>query len=399
MENPLPTYGQYEILVRRYLLIEDITIGSGKDPFIVRYRGHLTGESHIQYDQLAEALRPYNITPLFRPDGDRHAILLIPGLPQPKPSNPRTNLIFFLLALICVWWTGGLYALGEEITTLSFGQQLLAIIRLGWPYTLALLSILGAHEFAHYFIARRNGVNVTLPYFIPLPPFISPFGTLGAVINMRSIPKNRRVLFDVGVAGPIAGLVIAIPVLLYGLSTSTLSTLPQTITQPGTQGMEGNSILYLLLKYLVFGQLLPAPVSYETTPLLYWLRYFFTGRPFPFGGLDVSLNAVAWAGWTGLLVTAINLIPAGTLDGGHIIASLLGERVRKLFPYIMGAMILLVLASSSWLLMAALIFFLGRVYAEPLDTITKLDPPRRLLGVIMIIVFFLIFMPAPLSIF
>ena len=115
--------------------------------------------------------------------------------------------------------------------------------------------------------------------------------------------------------------------------------------------------------------------------------------------MDVSLNAVAWAGWTGLLVTAINLIPAGTLDGGHIIASLLGERVRKLFPYIMGVMILLVLASSSWLLMAALIFFLGRVYAEPLDTITKLDPPRRLLGVIMIIVFFLIFMPAPLSIF
>lgn len=399
MENPLPTYGQYEILVRRYLRIEDITIGSGKDPFIVRYRGYLTGDSQTQYDQLANALQPYNVTPLFRPDANRHAILIIPGLPRPKPANPRTNLIFFLLALICVWWTGGLYALGEQVGQMKFWQEFLAIVRLGWPYTLALLGILGAHEFSHYLVARRNGVDVTLPYFIPLPPFISPFGTLGAVINMRSIPKNRRVLFDVGVAGPIAGLIIAIPVLLYGLSTSPLSTLPTSLAQPGTHGMEGNSILYLLLKYLVFGQWLPAPVSYEISPIVHWLRYLFTGRPFPFGGLDVSLNAVAWAGWTGLLVTAINLIPAGTLDGGHIVASLFGERARKLFPYIMGAMLLLVLLSTSWLLMAVIIFFMGRIYAEPLDTITQLTPWRRALGIVMIVIFFLIFMPAPLSIF
>ncbi len=397
MEESTYRYDEFEMIVRRIFIVEDITMGGAKDAYIVRYRGHLAGaDSAAAYDQLANLLKPFDQTPLFRLEDERQVILLTPGLPQAKPANPRTNLIFFVLTLISVWITGGMYTLGEQ-TFPTFGQTAWAIFTQGWPYVLALFAILGCHEFGHYLVGRRNGLDVTLPYFIPLPPPFSPFGTMGAMINMRSIPKNRRVLFDVGIAGPLAGLVVAIPVLIYGLSTSPLTTLPAEIT--AGQGMEGNSILYLLIKYLVFGQLLPAPAAYDVSPVLYWLRYFFTGRPFPFAGLDVTLNAVAWAGWTGLLVTGLNLIPAGTLDGGHIISALFGKKAKKLFPFILGALILLSLATTSWILMGVLIFFLGRYYAEPLDEITQLDPKRKAIGALMILIFFLIFMPVPLSVY
>jgi membrane-associated protease RseP (regulator of RpoE activity) len=206
---------------------------------------------------------------------------------------------------------------------------------------------------------------------------------------MRGIPKNKRVLFDIGVAGPIAGLIVALPVLFYGLSLSTLSTI-----DPNPNGfIEGNSLMYLLAKYITFGQLLPSPVAPQG--ILYWLQYFFTGRPVPFGGLDVFIHPVAFAGWAGLLVTGLNLIPAGTLDGGHVIYGLFGEKARKGFPFIIGILAVLGIFWSGWWIWAMLLFWLGRVNAEPLDQITTLDPPRRLLGFAMIIVFLLVFMPVP----
>ena len=184
----------------------------------------------------------------------------------------------------------------------------------GWPFALSLLGILVAHEFGHYFMSLYHKTPATLPYFIPFP--LSPLGTMGAAIIMRGVPKNKRILFDIGVAGPIAGLVVAIPVLFYGLSLSTLGTI-----YPNPNGfIEGNSLIYFFAKYVTFGQLLPAPL--EPQGILYWIRYFFTGGPIPFGGMDVFIHPVAFAGWAGILVTALNLIPAGTLDGGHVIYGL-----------------------------------------------------------------------------
>jgi membrane-associated protease RseP (regulator of RpoE activity) len=143
--------------------------------------------------------------------------------------------------------------------------------------------------------------------------------------------------------------------------------------------------------------MLPEPTSYQgLPPLLYWIRYFFTGRPLPLGGLDVQLHPVAWAGWAGLLVTALNLIPAGTLDGGHILYVLLGKRMRAIFPYILGALVAMVFVWSGWWLWAALLFMLGRVYAEPLDQITPLDPRRKMLAIFALIIFVLVFTPVPL---
>jgi membrane-associated protease RseP (regulator of RpoE activity) len=162
--------------------------------------------------------------------------------------------------------------------------------------------------------------------------------------------------------------------------------------------MEGNSILYLLAKLAAFGKLLPAPISYGSTPpVLYWLQYFFTGTPTPWGALDVNLSPVAWAGWIGLLVTSLNLLPVGMLDGGHIFYTLFGrEKALKLYPFILVALVALGFASNSWWLWAFLLFLFGRVYAEPLDQITELDPRRRKLAWLALIILILTFTPVPL---
>jgi membrane-associated protease RseP (regulator of RpoE activity) len=212
---------------------------------------------------------------------------------------------------------------------------------------------------------------------------------MGAAIIMRSIPKNKRVLFDIGVAGPLAGMVVAIPVLFLGLSLSTLGT----IEQNANSFLEGNSILYLFAKFVMFGRLLPAPV--HSQGILYWLQYFFTGRPVPIGGTDVFIHPVAFAAWAGMLVTALNLLPAGTLDGGHVVYSLFGEKARKLFPFIVAILAVLGFFWSGWWLWAALLFWLGRVNAEPLDQITPLDPARRMVARLVIVIFVLVFMPVP----
>jgi membrane-associated protease RseP (regulator of RpoE activity) len=168
---------------------------------------------------------------------------------------------------------------------------------------------------------------------------------------------------------------------------------------PLGQLFEGNSILYLLLKLIVKGELLPQPATYAgMSPILYWIRYFFTGSPLPAGGTDLLFNPIVWAGWTGLLVTSLNLIPAGQLDGGHIMYVLIGKKTVRLLPFILAALILLGFAWNGWWLWALLIFLLGRIHAEPLDQITPLDPKRKAMAVLGVIMFFLVFIPVPLLI-
>ena len=143
--------------------------------------------------------------------------------------------------------------------------------------------------------------------------------------------------------------------------------------------------------------MLPTPETFtDLNPLYYWLQYFFTGTPLPHGGVDVTLNQVAWAGWAGLLVTALNLIPAGQLDGGHMLYVLLEDNVRKLLPVILGILIMLGFVWSGWWLWAFLIMFLGRMHAEPLDQITSLDPRRKVIAALGLVLFVLLFMPVPL---
>jgi membrane-associated protease RseP (regulator of RpoE activity) len=238
----------------------------------------------------------------------------------------------------------------------------------GLPYALALLGILAAHEMGHYLTARRLGTPTSLPYFLPMP---LGFGTFGAVINMAAPPRNRRHLLAIAAAGPLAGLAVALPVLLLGLSLSQVEPLPTS----GAYQMEGNSLLYAALKFLMFGQLLPA------------------------NGQDVFIHPVAFAGWAGLLVTGLNLIPAGQLDGGHIVYALLGERRSRIVLWIvLVALAALAFFWQGWILWLFLIFLFGRMRVAPLDDVTPLTGRQQALAIAMIFIFILVFTPIPLRI-
>ena len=407
---PVPEIDILTSHVSRIFRVEDVTAGEPKE-WIARYRGHLLNEedSVAAYDQLADAMRPYNITPLFRKEqGGKQLIYLVQSLPIPKlSSNLIVNIILFILTVLSMMVTRaeappGATPDSNASTLLLLFQNILS----GCPFALSMMGILFAHEMGHYLMCRYYRVPATLPFFIPAP-FVSPLGTLGAFIAMRGIPKNKRVLFDVGVAGPLAGLVIAIPVLFIGLSLSHLDTIQPP--PPGTMSMlEGNSLFYLFSKYVMFGKLLPEPANMNgLSPVVYWLRYFLTAQPIPFNGLDVQIHNVALAGWAGLLVTALNLVPVGTLDGGHVAYGLFGEKARRIFPVAIGALIALSVLPSlltlslgafnfSWLLWVFILFWLGNVRTQPLDDITPLDGKRRALGFFMLLVFVLLFTPIPM---
>jgi membrane-associated protease RseP (regulator of RpoE activity) len=222
----------------------------------------------------------------------------------------------------------------------------------------------------HYVVARLRGAPASPPYFIPMLPGISFTGTMGAVIVQREPFENRRTLLEVAIAGPLAGLAVALPLLFYGLSTSEVSqSIPPYLR-------EGNSVLYALTKFAVFGQWLPAD------------------------SIDVRLNTVAWAAWIGLLVTMLNLLPIGQLDGGHIAYALFG-RGADMIAYTMIAICLalglLIPNNLTWLVWVALAGLMGPRHPPPFNDVTRLSPPYVALGVVGLLTFLVLFMPTPMQ--
>lgn len=397
--QPAPEYkSKIEILTN---LVKDVfdfdqyTLGGSQDTYLIQYLGLLTRPSEEAYEYLQEALLPHQLTPVFRFYEDKHQIILKKGLVSSEPVQKRTNIILFIITFISILFAGLLNSYtGPQTTDLAIiWTHLKGTLGQSIAFAISMLGILTAHEFGHYFAAQYHKTKVTLPYFIPFP--LSPFGTMGAFIRMLEPPKNKKILLDIGLAGPLAGLIIAIPVLLIGLSLSPVETLPANL--PEGFLFEGNSILYLVLKYLVHGAWLPQPSSFfGASPIIHWVRYFFTGLPLPAGGLDVMIHPVAWAGWAGLLITSLNLLPAGQLDGGHLIYALFGNKLRWIRPTTLVILVILGFMWSGWWLWAFLILLLGNRRAEPLDEITELDPRRKALARFGLVVFFLIFIPVPL---
>jgi hypothetical protein len=398
------------------MAVEETMLGGPRQNFIFRARGHLTLDSEAAYDQLADAVKPLGLTALLRGESGREEILLVKGLSRPGSGNPRVNLLLFILTLASVIFMGAVNALPasavpcETPTDLAgslayqwrmiviVAQQSLANLGAGLPFALSFLAVLGTHEFGHYLAGRKNKTRVTLPFFIPLP-LISPFGTLGAVISMQEPPRNRNVLAEIGIAGPLVGFLVGLPLLVIGLAMSTVEALPVVFGPCEGFSLEGNSIIYILAKLAVFGRMLPAPAHFDTLPVLFYLRSFFTGFPFPMEGMDVIIHPLAFGAWAGLMITGLNLIPAGQLDGGHLLYVLLGDRAGRILPGIIFGMVILGLFWPGWFLWVFLIFFLGRAHAEPLDTVTPLDTRHRILAWTGIILFVLIFTPIPLQVF
>jgi membrane-associated protease RseP (regulator of RpoE activity) len=342
------------------MAVSKVTVSSGGAREL-EFSGRLLCEADAALERLLTRFERYGYTPFLRRRGEQDMVLAHPGLVRPKPANPWINLILFIITVFTTLLLG---ALNEGADLLRNPLSIAA----GVPFSFALMAILSTHELGHYFVARRRGVAVTLPYFIPMP--LSPIGTMGAFIQLRSPVHNKRGLLDVGLAGPFSGLIVAIPVLVYGLARSPVEPI-----KVGPQYFqEGNSLLYLALKYLVHGRILPG------------------------GGMDVYIGPVAFAGWLGILVTALNLLPAGQLDGGHIIYALLGDLAR---PVAMATLLALagmgIFLWNGWLIWAVLIFFFGIGHPAPLDDITPLDFKRKLLGALAVLVFIMVFTPVPFS--
>lgn len=258
----------------------------------------------------------------------------------------------------------------------------------GWVFSVPLMAILMAHEFGHFFAGRYHRVDVSPPYFIPVPFFL--LGTLGAVIQIRERIRSRNALLDIGAAGPLAGMVVAVPVVIYGIATSPVEALPDA-----PYLLEGRSLLYL--------------------GLLNWLK-----GPIP-PGYDIMLTPTALAGWAGLLVTMINLLPFGQLDGGHVAYALLGERQDQLSRKLLRSLPVLALVVSAaygipayldgirgdklvydaaagmhWLVWAVVLWFLTRATGpnHPPTEDSEVSPRRRLVGWFTLSLFVLLFMPS-----
>ena len=306
------------------------------------------------------------------------------------PRAPRRHSVLrpallFVATCLSVLWTGA------RMTNDWRAPATLAELLSGWVYAVPLMSILLCHELGHYVAARIHRVPASLPYFLPLPE-ISPFGTLGAVIGMPDRIRSRNALLDIGAAGPIAGMVVALPVLALGLSLS-----PVEAKSTGFYVQEGQSLLYWLLKYLVKGAI---PDGY-----------------------DVMLHPTATAGWVGLFVTMINLLPWGQLDGGHVAFALLGpiqNRIARLVRWgVLGFFLYNLLSfvgpvvsgrsqmplsvaignSLTWLVWYGLLGLLGRTmgHEHPPVEPAPLSPVRRGVAMGCLALFVLLFMPTPLA--
>ena len=235
----------------------------------------------------------------------------------------------------------------------------------GPAYSFAIILILLGHEMGHYFISRRYGIRATLPFFLPFP--LPPFGTLGAVIRMESTVSSRKALFDTGMAGPLTSFCLSIPAIAIGLK---LSQLIPTSQVKGDVLRLADPLLFSFIQRLVLGAVSD---KYE-----------------------VMLHPIGFAGWVGLFVTALNLLPIGQLDGGHIVYGLFGRRSRTIYLIAIIAMSLItVFYNPGWFLLLILIILFGFRHPPPVDDVTPLDWRRKLLGGLIFLVFFLSFTPAP----
>jgi len=318
---------------------------------------------------LESRFKPYGYTPFLKRDKGATWVHAIPLAAAGDRPPLAINIALFLLTVFSTVAAGCFVASGSipffTFNPLRWPARLLE----GLPFAVTLLAILGTHEFGHYFTARAYGAAVTLPYFIPAPPPLFLFGTLGAVIRMRSPARDRNSLFDIAVAGPLAGLIVAVPALWIGLRWSHLAVVPE-----GGGVTFGDSLLMHFMNYLVFGNV-PQ-------------------------GMDVIVHPVALAGWVGLFVTALNLFPVGQLDGGRIAYALFGPRHRFVSIGTFFALLALgaVAETVNWIVFAGLVVLLiGFNHAPPLDDLTPLSPERYAVGVFCLVLLVLLIPPVPIE--
>ena len=278
----------------------------------------------------------------------------------PEPATMRLQIILFILTFLSTLFIGAFNS-GATFSHLS------DIIK-GFPYALSLMGILVVHESGHYLASRQWGVHATLPYFIPAP--FTLLGTFGAVIKIKSPIPNRRALMDIGAIGPVTGFLIAVVVSIIGLQFSTVvdtSPLPEQ-----SSIVLGDNILFKFLSYLIIGTLDE--------------------------GKDIYLHPVAFAGWIGMFITALNLLPIGQFDGGHVLYGLSSKWYHRLRYFVIVILVVLGIKYwMGWLVFAFLGSLLGLRHPPPIDPYSPLDRQRKILGIVTILIFILCFIPVPIK--
>jgi membrane-associated protease RseP (regulator of RpoE activity) len=306
--------------------------------------------------------------------------------PRPRGRFPAANVALFLATVATTLWAG------FSISPLANAPTLLNVVVGGLPFAASLVTILFTHEMGHYVLARRYGVKATLPYFIPFP---FGAGTLGAVIRMRSAIPSRRATFDIGAAGPLAGLALAVPLLFVGLALSEVKDVG-ALPEPSPW----NSLLALVQAVLagrpVFGG--GSSVPYFGDSLLTWAAQRLVVGDLP-PGHELLLHPVAFAAWLGLLVTTLNLVPAGQLDGGHVLYALLGRRGALVASRVVSAGLLAagVFLAWSWVVWWFLTrYVIGLGHPPALDE-EPLDGRRKAIAWLSLALFVVTFVPVPVS--
>ncbi len=312
---------------------------------------------------LNERIKRLGFLPRFRlaKKKDDVRVEILPPQPIPKPSKIWINILAFITTIITtshvgyIWWTQPEQPFASRIWTALF-------------FSFSILVILGTHEMGHYLMARKYGLNATLPYFIPIPYTMT--GTAGAVIKIKSPMPNRKVVFDVGIAGPLAGLVPTLIALIYGFTQVNI------VQEDGL--IEGS---------ISFGDC-----------LLTWLLDKWLVAPIP-DGYTALANPIWFAGWFGILITMLNLAPIGQLDGGHVAYTILG----KYHKYVAWGMLLILIGLSyffiGWGVFTLMVLFIVKpIHPPPLDEVTPLDRKRKILAGILLVMYIFIFIPVPLVI-
>ena len=352
-------------------------------PQVVICRGQLRSQPNTAYQTIQK-----NIQTQF---GNRFLVVFQAGaqdkpffvlVPNPQAQERKANkaplnrpgLAFGLLVctVLTTAWAGLRFSDGE-ITRQILRSQPQLLVK-GLPYAIALVAILGLHELGHYFTARYYRIKASLPYFVPMPWSLFPIGTLGAFVQTRSPYPNRKALFDVGIAGPLAGLVITIPILVVGLMQSTVVAIPDKIQGLPFNAMDpSSSVLFSLFSKLILGSELTL-------------------------GQGIDLHPFAIAGWIGLIVTALNLMPIGQLDGGHIVHAMFGQRNGAIIGQISRLLVLLLaFVQRPLLLWAIVLLFMPTVDQPALNDVSELDNTRDLLGLIALGLLVMIILPLPHS--
>ena len=327
------------------------------------------------FDLLRVSLKEKGYIPMLRYEKGEHIIYVIKKIKK-REKSIWFNISLLIAVIITTTLTGSLLHMNYLSIFIGGSPNLIPnAIEIFNPinlingfliFALPLMTILFVHEMGHYYISKKHNISASLPYFIPIPP-IMPFfniGTFGALIQSRDPMPDKKALFDVGIAGPLAGFLVALPITVIGIAISEILFSPEIVSG---ETVFGTSYLFLFLGHLIHN------IPYGTE-------------------FAMNMHPIAFAGWVGLLITSINLLPAGQLDGGHIFRSVLGEKQKYA-----GWIAVIIMFFTGWLVFAfIIIFMMGMLHPPPLNDYTKLDIKRKILFFVAVIILIICFIPYPI---